>query len=192
MKSRIIGIGIACTAIIITCITILKHIAAKTHHDTVPEDIEDGGVVSNQSGNKAPKVIESNKIVEFNCDFSLISDMEPGELQNNTYRLSAVIKDNVVTGSIKWHDHYGTGNSYSFETDSTFMTKLQKIISKHNLAKHNGYCHVVSGLPDMYGSSLNVEYASGESIYAHDNQDCFLNYEAMNELVSLFTLFIDN
>ena len=67
------------------------------------------------------------------------------------------------------------------------MTKLQDVVSKYNLAKHNGYTHHVSGLPDMYGEQIDIKYASGESIYAHDNQDGFLPMDAMVELIELFS-----
>lgn len=41
----------------------------------------------------------------------------------------------------------------------------------------------------MYGAKLDIKYASGESIYAHDNQDCFISLDAMNELVELFSSY---
>ena len=39
----------------------------------------------------------------------------------------------------------------------------------------------------MYGEQIDIKYASGESIYAHDNQDGFLQMEAMVELIELFS-----
>ena len=44
----------------------------------------------------------------------------------------------------------------------------------------------MSGLPPDYGVKLDIQYASGESIRASNNQDCFLSLEAMEELISLF------
>ena len=41
----------------------------------------------------------------------------------------------------------------------------------------------------MYGEQIDIKYASGESIYAHDNQDGFLQTEAMVELIELFSSF---
>ena len=66
------------------------------------------------------------------------------------------------------------------------MMRLWKIVSKYDFAQHNGYVSKVSGLPHMYGAKLDIRYASGESIYAYDNQDCFIPLEAMRELVELF------
>ena len=69
------------------------------------------------------------------------------------------------------------------------MTSLQEIVSKYDFAQYNGYISKVSGLPHMYGAKLDIKYASGERIYAHDNQDCFISLDAMNELVELFSSY---
>lgn len=66
------------------------------------------------------------------------------------------------------------------------MTSLQELVSKYNFAQYNGYISKVSGLPDMYGAKLDINYASGESIYAYNNQDCFIPFEAIEELIELF------
>ena len=62
-------------------------------------------------------------------------------------------------------------------------------MSKYDLAKHNGDTHHVSGIPDMYGDYIDIKYASGESIYASDNQSGFLKAEAAMELLNLFLYF---
>jgi len=103
--------------------------------------------------------------------------------------MNAVLDNDKVKVKIDLHDRNGAGNKAEFETDSSFMAKLQEIVSKYDLAKHNGYTHHVSGLPDMYGEQIDIKYASGESIYAHDNQDGFLPMEAMEELIELFSSF---
>ena len=80
----------------------------------------------------------------------------------------------------------GAGDKSEFEADSSFMTKLQDIVSKYDFAQYNGYSHHVSGLPDMYGECIDIKYASGESIYASDNQSGFIPFEAIKNLVKLF------
>ena len=151
----------------------------------------DGGVVTRNSGDDSPKVIESTEIISYDSEFSFISSFfdEESELAGKVYKLSAVMEDDTVKVKFDWHDRAGNGDKYEFQTDSSFMTKLQKIVSKYDLAKHNGYTHHVSGLPDMYGEQIDIKYASGESIYAHDNQDGFLQMEAMVELIELFSSF---
>lgn len=80
----------------------------------------------------------------------------------------------------------GAGDKSEFEADLSFMTKLQDIVSKYDFAQYNGYSHHVSGLPDMYGECIDIKYASGESIYASDNQSGFIPFEAIKNLVKLF------
>ena len=41
----------------------------------------------------------------------------------------------------------------------------------------------------MYGEQIDIKYFSCESIYAHDNQDGFLQMEAIVELIELFSSF---
>ena len=148
----------------------------------------DGGVVTRNSGGDSPKVIKSTEIISFDCELSFISTVfdEESELEGKVYKMSAILEDNTVKVKIDWHDRTGTGNKSEFETDSSFMLRLQEIVSKYDLAKHNGYTHHVSGLPNMYGEHIDIKYASGEAIYAHDNQDGFLQMDAIVELIELF------
>ena len=148
----------------------------------------DGGVKKYNSGENFPKTIESEEIVCFECEFSLISFVfeEESELDGRVYTLSAVLEDEDVSCIINWYDRAGKGEKHEFTAGSSFMTDLQKIVSKYDFAKHNGFVSVVSGLPDMYGAKLDIKYKSGESIYAHDNADCFIPTDGIKELVDLF------
>jgi len=156
--------------------------------NTHSTDDIDGGVVTRNSAEDSPKVIESAEIISFDGEFSFISAVfdEESELEGKVYKMSAILEDNTVKAKIDWHDRGGDGNTSEFETDISFMTKLQDIVSKYDLAKHNGYIHHVSGLPDMYGDCIDIKYASGESIYASDNQDGFLPTDEVMELIELF------
>ena len=151
----------------------------------------DGGVKTYNSGEDSPKVIGSTEMVSFECEFSLIAAVfeEESELSGRIYKLSAVLEDVTVKSKIKWGDRAGAGEEHDFTTDASFMTNLQEIVSKYDFAQYNGYISKVSGLPHMYGAKLDIKYASGESIYAHDNQDCFISLDAMNELVELFSSY---
>lgn len=150
-----------------------------------------GGVVTYDSGEDSPKVIESAEIISFDCEFSFISTVfdEESELEGKVYKMSAILENNTVKAKIDWRDRTGAGDKFEFETDISFMTKLEDIVSEYNLAQHNGYSHRVSGLPDMYGERIDIKYASGESIYASDNQSGFISMDAMVELIELFSTF---
>lgn len=151
----------------------------------------DGGVVTRNSGVDSPKVIESTDIISFNCELSFIATVfdEENELEGKVYKMNAVLDNDKVKAKIDWHDRSGNGDKDAFETDVSFMSKLQEIVSKYNLAQYNGYSHRVSGLPNMYGECIDIKYASGESIYAFDNQSGFISMDALVELIDLFSSF---
>ncbi|MBE6572082.1 MAG: hypothetical protein E7656_07540 [Ruminococcaceae bacterium] len=147
----------------------------------------DGGVKKYTSGDDAPKVVESTEIISFVCEISLFSlcDLKE-EISGRKYKMTAVLEDDAVMGKLDWHNRYNERETLVFAADVSFMEKLQNIVAKHDLAKHNGYLSHVSGLPDMYGASINISYASGEEISASDNQDNFLSVPAIEDLIDLF------
>lgn len=67
-----------------------------------------------------------------------------------------------------------------------YFVRKATIIEEHNLAKNNGVCVEVKGLPDMYGAKLRVDYASGERIYTSNNQDNFLSVNVIKAMLRLF------
>ena len=145
----------------------------------------DGGVVKRYWAD-APKVIESNEIVSFHCEISLIAAADASDIGYRVYNLDAELKNGEVSVTYDWYDRSGNRDSAGYQAAADFMARLQKIVYEYDFAQHNGYYHTVSGLPGMYGESLTVIYASGERIYVHDNQSGFLPYEAEKALVNLF------
>lgn len=145
----------------------------------------DGGVVK-RYWTDVPKVIESAEIVTFHCVISLFAACETDGLGNRIYTLDATLKDGEVLVKYSWRERGGKSDKAEYKADANFMVRLQNIVAAHNFARHNGYYHTVSGLPDMYGESIDIVYASGERIYVHDNQSGFLPFEAEKALVMLF------
>ena len=152
------------------------------------EEVEEDGGKNNNTDFDAPKLVNSTEIIKFSCEFSLLAFAEDPEppLQCGTYLLEAEAKDEKVSCRYCLDFRDGESEDESFETDTSFMEELQKIALENNLAQYNGISISVSGLPDMYGAKLSIDYESGEYIYATDNQDCFLSMKAMKELVELF------
>ncbi len=179
MKWFIVGAGILGIAGAIL-------IASAKRRDKRPSDVIDGGVRHYNSGEDAPKVIESTDVTEFCMTYSLFALGDTGDLAKGMYSFKAKISDGKVGCEMKWRDRFGNGDSRSFVADGSFMKKLHEIVIKHDLAQHNGYSCSVSGLPDMYGAYLNVSYASSESIYAYNNQHVFLTLDAMKAVFDLF------
>jgi len=154
-----------------------------------PENVEeDGGVNNYDSGKDAPKTVISTEIESFECELSFVSAFteEQSELEGRVYTLIAFFENGNVKCKIEWYDRYGESGKNEFVSDNSFMISLQNIVSDYELAKFNGYSKRVNGLPDMYGALLNIEYASGESIYAYDNEENFVPSDAANKLIKLF------
>ncbi len=145
----------------------------------------DGGVVCKGHCVNTQSKTEPTELIKFHCVFSLLALTEPSFLGSRVYSLDAVVEDGIVKGCLDWYCE-GEGEKTTFESNLSFMTKLQKIISKYNLSQHNGCVNIISGLPDMYGFKLDIVYKNGEYIYAHNNEDCFLPIEMMEESVKLF------
>ena len=136
-----------------------------TQNEPAKEPVEEDGGIKDNSNPDAPKVIESDFIISFQCEFSALDRIEEDTyLSGKNYRLEAVLKD----GAVKGH-YYPYGNhdeDILFAADHSFMYKLQEVVSRYDLAQYNGMDISVSGLPEMYGASLQIVYASGERIYA--------------------------
>lgn len=148
-------------------------------------DDVDGGVVKRYWADM-PKVIESAEIVTFHCEISLLAVCDADDLGHRVYTLDAALQDGEVLVKYDWYERQGGRDKAEYKADADFMVRLQEIVAAHNFAQHNGYYHTVSGLPAMYGESLDIVYASGERIHVRDNQSTFLSLEAERALIMLF------
>ncbi|MBE6679113.1 MAG: hypothetical protein E7598_01175 [Ruminococcaceae bacterium] len=161
-------------------IRLLKSLFRKRRADT-----EDGGV-RKRIWYDAPKKIVSEQIISFKCEFSTVTIVDDIPIEHGVYTLFARLKDGAVRGAYELRTRDGSGEQFDFRQSHRFLRSVQNVVSTYDIAKHNGMEYRVSGLPDMYGANISIVYASGERIYASDNQNNFLSVEAMAELVKLF------
>lgn len=147
------------------------------------EDIEEDGTRKDQTDPNAPKTIESKQIILFDCWFSTLDIAEPGVLGNHIYHLQAELEDGAVKGSYQVRD---TDEEWSFRADHSFLNEVFELVDRYEIAQFNGHSVEVAGLPSDYGVNLDVRFASGEHIYASDNEGNFLPYSFMDELEKLF------
>ena len=147
---------------------------------------EDGGIVKTVNVN-VPKVINSTQIMIFECKFSTLAFFDlDADIGNRVYILEARLENEFVNGRYRHRSRFENNVDVIFKAEQSFMERLQRIIEEHNLAKNNGVCVEVKGLPDMYGAKLRVDYASGERIYTSNNQDNFLSVNVMEAVLRLF------
>lgn len=153
----------------------MKFLMRLIKKDVNNTDDIDGGVRIRTSRN-APKVIHSTTLIDFDCRFSTRYSLCQ-DIEKDIFSFKAKLKDGKAL----------VYNSKDKRWESPdFLDKVQEIISKYNLAEHNGYGYFVSGISNEYGATLSALYQSGEKIYATDNQHCFLPIDAMKELIALF------
>lgn len=146
---------------------------------------QDGGVTKKVVTN-APKHIQSTLIIRFTVEMSTVADTEENEYCGYVYNLNAVLENGAVKGIYKCRDRYGSAFEQRFRASVKFMSDLYRIVTEYDLARYNGESCFVAGLPDNYGSSVDIMFASGEHIYVSDNQSNFIPSNAVKELVDLF------
>ena len=131
----------------------------------------------------AAKTIGSDEITSFLCTVSLLTVELPegSALQPPRYEFRAERTESGVNCSCE-----SAAGSREFTADGAFLEKLQSIVKTHELAQYNGIYSETHGLPDDFGATLRVEYASGERISAFRNNDMYLPLAAVEELAQLF------
>lgn len=150
-----------------------------------PEEPDDpgDGYREDRSDPDAPKTIESDLIIAFDCRFSTMDRMDDEALGSHIYQLQARLVDGAVRGTYQVRD---TGEEKLFRADHSFMNKVRNLITKYDIVQLNGHCVEVQGLPGDYGVDLEIVYGSGERIDVYDNEECVLPYEFLEELHALF------
>lgn len=179
--------------ILAVCFVALTAVALLVHrgYDGSASEIEEDGSREDHSNPNAVKTIESTEIISFYCHFSVLDLMDRGDLGSfDYYTMKAMKKEDGIVECFYYpaYRHGAKDLAYDFETDASFMERLQQIVSDYDLAQYNGMDIAVSALPDRYGVDLNIGYSSGEVIKAYNNQDNFLSVDAMLALKTLFSI----
>ena len=148
-----------------------------------PEPPAPGGTTDATDPN-APKTIGSTEIASFSCTVSMLTVVPSPEyslLTSPRYEFSAKREGGKAVCAC-----VSESGERAFEEDAAFFDRLQQIVAKYDLASYNGIYRWTHGLPEDFGYSLAVEYASGERIAATNNQTMDLPLGAAAELAELF------
>ena len=123
----------------------------------------------------APKDILSHEILRFSCRFSSSSLLEEDtNLTSGLFHFTAEKREEGAETSVSvLHSRRGEINQAKMRP-SCFLEEIDGILQKHDIARFNGLYYKVSGLPDFFGASVSVTYASGETLDCYNNQDPFL------------------
>jgi len=141
------------------------------------------GGVRSYTDSDAPKMIASTHITAFSCRTSTAClPMHSTPLAGCSFQLQVT----KSLGSFRQSNRSTVLREFTFRPDESFMDELQRIVAEYNFVRHNGIHYSVSGLSDFFGTELRIDYASGESVNASNNQHSLIPIDALETLTELF------
>lgn len=176
---------------VILLMGLLKMLSGCSAHKTEMDAYETGARHNNTDWS-APKVIESQDITKFCCDYSAAGAIDG--LQSERYEAArfSMIRTETGVECELWESFYeGDPVHVCFEAGFDALRELQKILLEADVASCNGINVRVDGLPPELEGSILVEYASGERIYAYDNSEMPYPCEIIEPLCALFERLAD-
>lgn len=141
----------------------------------------------------APKEIVSHELKSFYCRYSTLSLIDDTvKPDRGIHHFKAERGEGGESCSISYNCNTANKKTEKEISSVALLEKLDALLIKYNVSKHNGYYYKVSGLPSFYGAAIDAEYVSGETIYCYNNQDPFIPIEFLQELYDLFGLSADD
>lgn len=155
--------------------------------------IAPGSAESRDSG--APKTIVSQDIENFSLDCSFAT-MGNAHAYHHVYAYASKVDAGVLVAlsynTNQWQSENGENYSAVALTDGEVLGELQAIVRKYDFAKNNGRSYYVNGLPQNFGGSVHISYASGETIDFSNNQSPIISADAASEAVDILKDRIEN
>lgn len=154
---------------------------------------ECGGTDATQD-TKAPTNIKSDEMTLFDATSALGQNMlsnadgDPfsdlcylsafaAPVENGTFMFLETASSRRRRGDIQ--------TSWALVKENVFPS-LVKLVNECDLAKNNGYHSTTHGLPENFGGSVYISYASGEKISFSNNQAPVLRIETAKKIAKLF------
>lgn len=152
-----------------------------------------GGTDATQDLN-APKVIKSGEMVLFDVCSRLpyMSDGVKNESLFDIYAFAApaggyaFVYEKARTEYVRREETSAEGGRWAL-VPGVIFEKLTSLVAELNLAAKNGFHSTTHGLPENFGGSVRIRYASGERIDYSDNQSPVLSLEAGMRIHEAFT-----
>ena len=176
----------------------------KKDPDTVPDDgililskpgpVECGGTDATLD-TRAPKVIESDQMTFFYATSALnYGDISSGDEKDRAEQIAYVSAFAAPAGkgcflflsTDEYFRRYGKDDRRWAFVKKDLMPALVSFVREQDLAKQNGYHSTTHGLPENFGGSVDIRYASGERISFSDNQGAILSVKTARALARLF------
>lgn len=137
---------------------------------------------------KAPKEIASEDMILFDVTSALNGDGAPGHV--SAFAAPAG-KGSFLFLSVGegFRSRDEKKCAWALVKENVFP-RLVELVRECSLAKKNGFHSETHGLPENYGGSVSVEYASGERISFSDNQSPVISDETGGKIADLFGRFM--
>jgi|GEM_PF-2025983 len=116
----------------------------------------------------AAEVIRSKDIVSFDCEFR----PGAGESGGRPYTRCRFAVEKTDSGCTCTASGEGSGIrqfDVTFDAPADALAQLQAVIDDTGIVSCNGFRGHTDGIPELYGGSIRVVYASGETLSASDN-----------------------
>ncbi len=139
---------------------------------------------------KAPTQILSNEMILFNVTSKL------GFIINepmNRFDFISAFAIPAKSGTFLFLEIRGNESFQKWAlVKNDIFAELAALVNSHEIAKNNGLCAKTHGLPDNFGGTIDITYASGEKIYISDNRAPIIGIETANEILKIFTSAMNN
>lgn len=134
------------------------------------------------------KTVESRDVVYFSATSALGNYMDPNERLGwvSAFAVKAQVGSFVFLGTSKYSGGRAPSEKRWALVKEDVFPRLADLTENLKLAEHNGYFSRTAGLPEDFGGSVEIKYASGERIAFSDNQSPILRSEQGREIAALF------
>lgn len=137
----------------------------------------------------APQEIQSTEVVYFSISTSLTTLVGQGRYSQFYAYASKLECGNLIV--LNAYRTRGEADSFCTVITDDIFPQLDAIVRKYNLASRNGSHHSVSGLPQNFGGSIDIKYASGEFIDKSNNQSPMFSGDCADETADLFLSYYE-
>ena len=154
-----------------------------------------GGTDASQD-TKAPKEILSEDMILFDVTSALSRGYIPSEGKRNSVEKLGYVSAFAAPVSNGTFLFFEKGDSFQKRAQKTrswayvkedVFPSLVRFVRDRDIAKSNGFHSTTHGLPENFGGSVDIRYASGEKISFSHNQQSIITLAAGAEIANLFT-----
>ena len=145
---------------------------------------------------KAPKEILSEDMILFDVTSALSRGYIPSEGKRNSVEKLGYVSAFAAPVSNGTFLFFEKGDSFQKRAQKTrswayvkedVFPSLVRFVRDRDIAKSNGFNSTTHGLPENFGGSVDIRYASGEKISFSNNQQSIITLAAGAEIANLFT-----